>query len=177
MSKVPLGVRLAALSIGQVVSWGILYYALIVAAPAIADETGWSVSSVMLCFSGGLIVSAVAGIVVGRRLDDRGPRLVMTLGAVLGTLGLVIVSAAPDLVVFTLGWVVCGLAQSAVLYQAAFTVIARRHGDARRAAMTIVTLAGGLASTVFAPVVAGLLGVLDWRATFLVLAAVTARFS
>ena len=33
-----LGVRLAALSIGQVVSWGILYYALIVAAPAIVTQ-------------------------------------------------------------------------------------------------------------------------------------------
>ena len=36
--------------------------------------------------------------------------------------------------------------------------------------MTIVTLAGGLASTVFAPIVAGLLTVLDWRTMFLVLA-------
>ncbi|WP_022890241.1 MFS transporter [Agromyces italicus] len=161
---------MAALSIGQVISWGILYYALIVAAPAIADETGWSVATVTLCFSGGLIVSAAAGIVVGRWLDDRGPRLVMTLGAIVGSLGLVVVSAASDLVVFTLGWVVCGLAQSAVLYQAAFTVIARRHGDSRRSAMTILTLAGGLASTVFAPVVAGLLTAFDWRATFLILA-------
>ena len=40
--------------------------------------------------------------------------------------------------------------------------------------MTIVTLAGGLASTVFAPIVAALLSVLDWRMTFLVLAAVLA---
>ncbi|GAA1788354.1 MFS transporter [Agromyces lapidis] len=172
MSTHPLGVRLAALSVGQVISWGILYYALIIAAPAIADETGWSVATITLCFSGGLIVSAAAGIVVGRWLDDRGPRLIMSVGAVVGTLGLIIVSAAPDLIVFTLGWVVCGLAQSAVLYQAAFTVIARRHGDARRGAMTILTFAGGLASTVFAPVVAGLLAVLDWRATFLILAVI-----
>ena len=172
MSTHPLGLRLAALSIGQVISWGILYYALIIAAPAIADDTGWSIAAITLCFSGGLIVSAVAGIVVGRWLDDRGPRLIMTLGAVVGAVGLVVVSAAPDLVIFTLGWVVCGLAQSAVLYQAAFTVIARRHGDSRRGAMTILTLAGGLASTVFAPVVAGLLTMLDWRATFLVLATV-----
>ncbi|MFF2276386.1 MFS transporter [Agromyces sp. NPDC058126] len=162
--------RLAALSIGQVISWGILYYALIVAAPAIADATGWGVATIMICFSGGLIVSAMAGILVGRWLDGRGPRLIMTLGAIAGTLGLAIVSAAPNLLVFTLGWVVCGLAQAGVLYQAAFTVIARRHGDARRGAMTILTLAGGLASTFFAPAVAGLLSILDWRATFLVLA-------
>lgn len=166
-----LGVRLAALSVGQVVSWGILYYALIVAAPAIASETGWTVAQVTLAFSLGLIVSAAVGILAGRLLDERGPRLVMTAGALTGALGLVVVSAAPNLLVFALGWVICGVAQSAVLYQAAFTVITRRHGERRRGAMTILTLAGGLASTVFAPIVAGLLHVLDWRAVFLVLAA------
>lgn len=164
-----LGVRLGALSVGQVVSWGILYYALIVAAPAIADETGWTIPEITLAFSGGLIVSALAGILVGRWLDQRGPRLVMTAGALVGTAGLLVVSAAPSMLAFAAGWVLCGLAQSAVLYQAAFTVITRRHGDGRRQAMTILTLAGGLASTVFAPIVAGLLTVLDWRATFLVL--------
>ena len=94
-----------------------------------------------------------------------------------GTSGSMVVSAAPNLLVFAAGWVICGLAQSAVLYQAAFTVITRRHGDGRRGAMTILTLAGGLASTVFAPIVAGLLTLLDWRATFVVLAIMLAVFT
>ena len=169
-----LGLRLAALSAGQVLSWGILYYALIVAAPAVSADTGWPVAAVMLSFSAGLIASAAAGIGVGRWLDARGPRLVMTLGSAVGPLGLAVVATAPDLAVFTAGFVVVGVAQSAVLYQAAFTVIAHRYGPRRRRAMTILTLAGGLASTVFAPVVAGLLGTVGWRAAFLVLAAVLA---
>ncbi|WP_169053932.1 MFS transporter [Agromyces sp. H66] len=167
-------VRLAALSLGQVVSWGILYYALIVAAPAVADDTGWSLVAVTAAFSGGLVVSAVSGVVVGRLLDERGPRIVMTVGALTGTAGLVVVALAPDPLVFAAGWVVCGVAQSSVLYQAAFTVITRRHGDRRHTPLTVVTLAGGLASTVFAPVTALLLGVLDWRGTFVVLAGVLA---
>ena len=169
-----LGVRLAALSVAQVVSWGVLYYATIVAAPVIAGETGWPLVAVTGFFSVGLVVSAVAGIAVGRVLDARGPRVVMTLGSVIGVAGFAVVAIAPNLVVFAIGWLVVGLAQSAVLYQAAFTVIARRYGEARHAPMTILTLAGGLASTVFAPVVAGLLTVTDWRTTFLVLAAVLA---
>lgn len=164
------GGRLTALSIGQVISWGILFYALIVASPAIAEETGWPLTLVTLAFSTGLIASAGAGVFVGRWLDDRGPRLIMTIGSALGSVGLLIVSVAPNLGAFTLGWVVVGVAQSAVLYQAAFTVIARRYGSRRRGAMTILTLAGGLASTVFAPLVAGLLSVTDWRMTFLLLA-------
>ena len=168
------GLRLAALSVAQVVSWGVLYYATIVAAPVIADETGWSLVAVTGLFSLGLVVSAVGGIVVGRVLDDVGPRLVMTLGSIAGVAGFVAVALAPNLGIFALGWIVVGLAQSAVLYQAAFTVLTRRYGDRRHAPMTILTLAGGLASTVFAPVVAGLLGVTDWRTTYLVLAAILA---
>ena len=68
-----LGVRLAALSVGQVISWGILFYALIVASPTIADDTGWSVALVTLSFSSGLVASAAAGVFVGTWLDERGP--------------------------------------------------------------------------------------------------------
>jgi len=166
------GGRLAALSVGQVISWGILFYALIVASPAIADDTGWPVALVTLSFSSGLVASAAAGVFVGRWLDLQGPRLIMTIGSIVGPSGLVIVVLAPNLGVFTLGWVIAGIAQSAVLYQAAFTVIARRYGSRRRGAMTILTLAGGLASTVFAPIVAGLRTVTDWRTMFLILAGI-----
>ncbi|GEK79343.1 MFS transporter [Agrococcus baldri] len=162
--------RLAGLSVGQVISWGILYYALIVAAPVIAADTGWSLATVMLAFSVGLITSAIAGVLVGRWLDEGSPRLVMATGSGVGALGLVIVSTAGDVPTFTIGWIVTGAGQSAVLYQAAFTVITRRHEADRRRAMTVVTLAGGLASTMFAPLVAGMLSVLDWRATMLALA-------
>lgn len=170
----PLGVRLAALSVAQVVSWGILYYALIVAADPIADETGWPIAVITLLFSGGLILSAICGLFVGRVLDADGPRAVMTIGAVIGVAGLVVVAVSPNLVVFGLGWLVCGVAQSAVLYQSAFAVVTRRHVRDRQRALTILTLAGGLASTVFAPLVAGLLSVTDWRTTFLVLAGLLA---
>ncbi|WP_229718137.1 MFS transporter [Microbacterium aerolatum] len=108
----------------------------------------------------------------GRWLDARGPRLIMTIGSIVGPAGLIVVVIAPNLAVFTIGWVIAGLAQATVRYQAAFTVIAHRYGPRRRGAMTILTLAGGLASTVFAPIVAGLLTITDWRTTFLLLAGV-----
>ncbi|WP_203136470.1 MFS transporter [Microbacterium sp. JZ31] len=162
--------RLSALSVGQVISWGILFYAMIVAAPAVAGDTGWPLTVVTALFSVGLIASALVGVPVGRRLDRHGPRGIMTLGSATGSAGLAIVALAPDPVWFGVGWVIAGSAQAAVLYQAAFTVLARRYRTRRRAAMTVLTLAGGLASTVFAPIVAGLLAVTDWRTTFLVLA-------
>lgn len=68
-------------------------------------------------------MSGIAGIVSGRLLDARGPRVVMTLGSAFGAGALVIVATAPNLFAFGLGWVVVGLPQSAVLYQAASTVL------------------------------------------------------
>lgn len=158
----------------QLVGWGVLYYALIVAAPVIAEQTGWPFALITALFSAGLVASAVAGMATGRLLDRYGPRLVMTAGSVVGVVGFVLVAVSPDPVTFGIAWVIVGIAQAATLYQAAFTVIARRYGAQRRRAMTILTLVGGLGSTVFAPIVAGLLSVLDWRAAFLVLAGVLA---
>ena len=166
--------RLAALSLGQVVSWGILFYAMIVAAPVVAEDTGWPLALVTALFSAGLVTSAIAGVPVGHWLDAKGPRGVMTLGSALGAVGLIVVAGAPEPWLFGLGWLVAGTAQAATLYQAAFTVLARRYDLRRRGAMTILTLAGGLASTIFAPIVAGLLSVIDWRSTFLMLAGVLA---
>ena len=74
---------LVVLCVTEIVSWGVLYYALPVLAPAIADDSGWSIAAVTAAFSTGLVVSALVGIPVGRWLDRIGPRLVMTTGSVL----------------------------------------------------------------------------------------------
>ena len=140
-------VALAALSIAQIVAWGVLYYAVLVAAPVIAADTGWNETSVFLAITLGLLASAVGAIPVGRLLDRR-PRRVMVLGAIAGTLALLAAAASPTIVVFAAAWIACGAAQSAVLYQAAFTVITHRYQRDRRGPLTLVTLAGGLASIV-----------------------------
>ncbi|MCL2669034.1 MAG: MFS transporter, partial [Micrococcales bacterium] len=167
-------VQIAPLALAQVVGWGVLYYATIVSASRIATDTGWSLTVVTGMFSGGLIVSAVAGIGVGRLLDAQGPRLVMTAGSALGAAGFAFVAVAANPVMFAAGWVVVGTAQSAVLYQAVFTVITRRYGPRRHVPLTVITVAGGLASTVFAPITAGLLSVMGWRQAFGALAVVLA---
>ncbi|SFV22790.1 hypothetical protein [Micrococcus terreus] len=69
---------LTALCIAVTTSWGLLYYSLPVALAPIAADTGWSHTAITGAFSAGLIVSALAGVRVGRILDTRGPRRVMT---------------------------------------------------------------------------------------------------
>ncbi|MCH6230014.1 MFS transporter [Microbacterium sp. CFH 31415] len=162
-------VALALLAVAQVVAWGALYYAVLVAAPAIATETGWDEQSIFLAVTGGLMVSAACGVVVGRWLDAR-PRVVMVVGAVASGGALLCAAAAQDVLVFAAAWLLVGAAQSAVLYQAVFTVITHRYRGARHGPLTIVTLAGGLASTIFAPLTAALVDVFGWRITFAILA-------
>ena len=57
---------LVVLCLTQITSWGVLYYAFPVMAPTIAADTGWSVPTATAAFSGGLVVSALVGIPVGR---------------------------------------------------------------------------------------------------------------
>lgn len=165
------GGRLAALALAQIVAWGVMYYAVLVAALAIADDTGWNDDAVFVAITLGLLTSAVCAIPVGHWLD-RHPRRIMVTGAVVGTVALVGAAAAPTIWVFTAAWILCGAAQSAVLYQAAFTVITHRYRSARRRPLTLVTLAGGLASTIFAPLTAWLVLELGWRAAFVILAGI-----
>lgn len=161
---------LPALCITQITSWGILYYAFPVLAPSIGADTGWSTTTITAAFSLGLIVSALAGIPVGRVLDDRGPRTVMTVGAVAGAAALIAVATATNLIAFTVGWVIAGIAMAATFYQAAFAALTRWYGPRRVRALTTLTLAGGLASTVFAPITAALAAAVGWRHTYLILA-------
>jgi hypothetical protein len=67
------------------------------------------------------------------------------------TVGLLIIAAAPDLAVFTARWLLAGAAMAATFYQPAFAALTRWYGPARIRALTTLTLAGGLASTAFAP--------------------------
>ena len=163
---------LIGLSISQVMSWGTLYYVLPATSTAIAQDTGWSVVLITTAFSAGSILSAAAGIPVGRLLDRAGPRLAMTVGTIVGAVGFVAVAVAPSFPLFVAAWCVVGLGQSATLYQAAFTVINTTFGLRRGTALTVVTLAAGLASTISAPIAVALTRGSGWRGSFLVLAGI-----
>lgn len=165
---------LAALCVTEIVSWGVLYYAFPVLVGAISADTGWSVAAATGAFSVGALVSAGAGIVVGRLIDRHGPRVVMTTGSVVGVLATVAIATAPTLPLFYAAWALAGLAQAATFYPPAFAALTGWYGDDRVRALTTVTLVAGFASTVFAPLTAALLGPLGWRGVFLVLAVVLA---
>ena len=167
-------VALATLCATQITSWGVLYYAFPVLAGDITVATGWSTAAITGALSASQLVAALVGIPVGRWIDRHGPRAVMTAGSILGVPAVVLVATAQNLMWFLAAWLVAGMAMGAVLYPPAFAALTRWHGPDPVRALTILTLAGGLASTVFAPLTAALAAHLDWRTTYLVLAAILA---
>ncbi|QMU74774.1 MFS transporter [Streptacidiphilus sp. PB12-B1b] len=168
---------LPALCVTQVTGWGALYYAFPVLTSHITAQTGWSSSQVTAAFTTALLVSAAVGIPVGRTLDRHGPHILMTAGSCLAAVALVVVATAPNLSAFTAGWLLAGTAMAATFYQPAFAALTRWHGSDRVRALTTLTLAGGLASTVFAPLTATLATHLTWRDTYLALAAILAAMT
>jgi MFS family permease len=125
-----------------------------------------------------MAVAALAALPVGRWLDRRGPWALMTLGSCLGAALLVAWSHVHSLGALYAVWILMGLALAATLYEPAFGAVVRwfptRHRDR---ALTAVTLAGALASTIFMPVSAGLLERAGWRHALLGLAAILAALT
>jgi hypothetical protein len=72
------------------------------------------------------------------------------------------------------GWLVAGLAMSACLYDPAFATLHGAAGAQYRRAVTVLTLFGGFASTVFWPLSQFLLDAVGWRQAFLTYAALHA---
>ncbi|MDN5853227.1 MAG: MFS transporter, partial [Actinomycetia bacterium] len=159
------------LCVTQITSWGVLYYAFPVLAPAITADTGWSATAVTAAFSAGQVTAGIVGIYVGRRIDRFGPRFLMTAGSVLAIPAVIIFATASAYPVFLAGWIAAGAAMAAVLYPPAFVALTHWAGPGRVRALTTLTLVGGLASTVFAPLTASLSAELTWRNTYLVLLA------
>jgi MFS family permease len=165
--------EVVVLCLTEITNWGAMVYACTVASTTIASTQGWRLTHVLGAFTVAQLIAALAGLWVGRRIDLVGPRGVMTLGSIAGAVALVAVASSSSLPAFYAGWVLAGLAMSATLYAPAFTAITGWAGsDVRRRvrALTAVTLVAGLASTVFAPLTAWLLELVDWRATYLVMA-------
>ncbi|MCC7283723.1 MAG: MFS transporter [Acetobacteraceae bacterium] len=154
------------LSVTQTLAWASLYYAIAVLAPAIEADTGWRRDWVMGGFTLALFVQGAAALPAGLAIDRFGGRVVMTAGSVLGALALAALAASPGLGLFWLAWALAGAAMAATLYEPAFATITATFGPLSRRAITIVTLAGGLASTLSFPVSLWLLQRFGWRATF-----------
>ena len=163
---------MAVLCVTETVTWGIIYYGFPVFLRPMEEALGASRVAITGAFSVGLGVSALLALPVGRWLDRHGPRALMTTGSCLATALTFAWSQVDSLPALYAVWFLMGFALASTLYEPAFAVVVSWFTHQRDTALLVLTLAGGLASTIFMPLEAWLLGRLGWRPAVVTLAIV-----
>ena len=163
-------VVVSALGITQIISWGAIFYGISVLAKPMAAELGWSLTFIFAGFSVSLLVAGIVSQPVARFIDKRGGRLTLTLGSLAGGIGLGLMSQVNDPIVYISAWILLGLASRLTLYDAAFATLVEIYGHGARRPISVLTLFGGLASTIFWPICHYANEAIGWRGAWLVCA-------
>jgi hypothetical protein len=168
----PAAHAVVALGFTQIIAWGTTLYALGVLGKPIAADTGWGQSLVFGGLTIALLVSSAASTTVGRLIDIRGARQIMSVGSALVAIGLVVLSQVTHPYAYLAAWAFLGLAMRMSLYDAAFAALVQVTPTRGRRAISYLTLFGGFASSVFWPIGYELNANYGWRTTLLVFAAI-----
>src|SRR6185295_6923551 len=154
------------LGVTQILAWGAMFYTPVLMMPLIAAERGFSLTFAMGGFSAGLLTAGLVSPTVGGLIDRYGGHRVMPFGSLAGALGLLALTFASHPLAYLATWMLLGLALSASLYDPAFATLGRIFGANARSPITVLTLAGGFASTVSWPTTYLLLGHFGWQGTY-----------
>lgn len=163
---------IAILAVTQVVSWGSIYYAFAILSAQMQRDLGLGPGVVYGCFSWSLLVAGMCATPTGILLDRFGGRVIMACGSLCAALGLALLGGSTSLTAYLVAWTIIGLSMGMTLYEAAFATINREYAATARRSISILTLFGGLASTVFWPLTLKLGTLMGWRDTYFAYAGV-----
>ncbi len=158
------------LSVAQLVSWGCVFYGFSLLMEPVEAALNMSRAESSLAFSLALLMEGLLAYPVGRWIDRGRERAVMVGGSCLMGVALAVHSLVQTPLQFYAVWLMLGVGMSATLYPPAFAVLTRRYPLHFRRAIITLTFLGGLASTVFIPLIAFLFRTLGWRESLWVLA-------
>ncbi len=158
------------LGLSQIMGYGTLMYAYAVLLPHMAEDLGLSLSDVFGILSLGLFFGGLMSPVAGKLVDRFGGRWVMGAGSVVAGLALVALSFVKTRYGLFSAILLAEGAGMFVLYNVAFASVARLplKIPAQRS-ISIITLFGGIASTIFWPLTLALFNRLGWETTWVVL--------
>lgn len=167
----PASALIGWLSVAQLISWGSVFYLFALLIEPVEQALGMSRAESSLAFSLALLAEGLLAWPVGRLIDRGHERAVMTAGSALLGICLLLHSVVDSRVGFYLVWAGLGVGLAGTLYPPAFAVVIRRYPHNFRRAIIVITFLGGLASTVFIPLIAWLMANLGWRQALWPLAA------
>ena len=160
------------LSLGQLITWGLVYYTFPLFVGPMEKELGWSRDQLYGALSAGLLVAGLCSIPVGAWIDRGHGRMLMTGGSVLAAVLLFAWSRVHTLPMLYVVWLGLGACQSVTLYEPAFAVITRVFGPRYKQGILLMTFLGALASTFGIPFAQFLIERIDWRPALEVMAVV-----
>lgn len=161
----------AALAITQTIGYGVLYYAFSVFLAPMGHELRASDTQLALALTLSVLTAALCSPLVGRLLDIRGGRGLMTAGSVLGLLAVLTWSRVTNLSQLYVVFVAIGIASAMVLYEPAFAVVVSWFdAKSRGGALLAITIVAGFASSIFLPLSGLLVQRYGWRQALVILA-------
>lgn len=155
----------------QIVGWGTTYLMPSVLGRHLQDDLGISAETVFAGITVMFAVNAVCSPRVGRIVDRLGARGLMAAGSTIYALALVGVAMSQGALSYLACWGVMGIASTLALSNPASIALVQVAGPRSRQAIALLTIIGGLASTIFWPLTGLLEPALGWRSTLLLYAA------
>ncbi|MGI9401583.1 MAG: MFS transporter [Rhizobiaceae bacterium] len=159
------------LAIGQTLAWASIYYVFPAMLLRWEQNLGWSKADLTAAIMLAVLVSAAVSPITGR-IIDRGLGSQLVAGsAIIGAIGLILLSYVVELWQFYAAWLILGFAMAGCLYEPCFALVTRSRGKDAKSAIILITLVAGFASTISYPVTYTLSENMGWRNAFLVGAA------
>ncbi len=159
------------LSLAQLISWGSTLYLFGLSVEPIESRLHISRGQTSLAFGLAMLIEGLLAYPVGRLIDAGHGRAVMTGGSIASCLALLGMSQVSSLGQFYGAWIGLGAAMSCILYTPIFSIATRRFPADYRRAIIVITFLGGLASTVFIPLMSWLMSLLGWSMMVVTMAA------
>jgi MFS family permease len=120
-----------------------------------------------------VLVSGIAGVVLGHALDRFGARLLLSAGSLLTGISLLLLARVHTLAAFDLLWTAgIGVGSALTFYPVTMTVVANWFDRRRLRALSLLTFMGAFSSTLTYPVAGLLIARVGWRDAVAILGAV-----
>lgn len=160
------------LAVTVMIGFGVILYGFSVYTTDQAAGADFSKTVLSAAYGGSVFVGGLLAIPVGRFADKHGVRLIISVGALLGCVGLVGFSfTESEWQVVAVWWLLLGPAQAMIYYEPAYVAIDQWSSSPRERARALatITLVGGLAGIIFIPAAAQLVALVGWRTTVVIL--------
>jgi predicted MFS family arabinose efflux permease len=161
---------IAVLAVTQLVSWGTISLPAVIG-EQLARDLSMSLPAVFAGTTVMLVVMGLSAPLMGRAFVRFGARAVMASGSLIAVPGFLLMAAAGGPVLYYAGWVVIGVAGTAMLSTSTYILLNEVAGSDAKQPIGALMLITGLSSSLFWPITAWLTGLVGWRTTLLIYAA------